>query len=570
MRVFNINFKFLIGLILTMIGSSLNLYVPILVGKAISLKEILISGTNNSIYILKIIILLLLTTILTSIGGYIISREGDKTIKEIREKVNTHLLYLPTSYFDNSISGQLSSRVINDVSIIKEFITIIIPQNLSGIITLFGALSILVYTDWKLTFVICISFPIYALLTIPVANINEKLIIILQSELSKLSGVVTEFLRNIRTVKLNNAESIVVKNINGYINNMYKISLRGDLINSVVAPLQSVISFGVILSIILYGGLRVNNGTLSMSSLVTIVMYLVQIIQPINTVSSFYTNFKECKGSLSKVSEIIQMSTENDIPFNMKLPSNYLVNSIRFENVSFSYENDLILKNVNIKFERNKKIAIVGPSGSGKTTIINLLTRLYTINIGGKIILNEDISSEDILIYDWRKLFGVVSQENTVLTGTIKDNLIFGLNYIPNNRELDDAIKASNLWDDIKDLPNGIETLVGEQGVQFSGGQRQRLQIARAYIKNPKVLILDEATSSLDPSTESLVSEALRKVMSGKMIVAVAHRLSTVMDADEIYFVDKHTILDHGKHSDLLSRLPEYKEFVKKQFGSIK
>lgn len=551
---------FLFGIALSLFGSISGMIIPLLIRKVIDLKSLLQNQISRPLFA-EIIAILVISTLTSAVSNFLISRSGDQQIAKIRNQIQSHLIRLPISYFNNHISGELASRVINDASVVKNFMTVVVPSNISSIVTVLGTFCILLFLDWKLTLVILLCFPLDALITIPLGKINEKLSIHSQSSLSKLTGASSESIRNVRAVKLNTAEKYILDQFNKLVNDLYKVSVKADAIYAITNPLQSLFTFIIVLSIIIYGGVRVSTGTLSTGTLVSFLIYFFQIVGPINTLAIFYADFKQARGATAKVNSIINIPGEDYAERHQPLTN--ISAPLILKNISFSYKNKLILDRITMKFPMNKKIAIVGPSGSGKSTIINILTRLYNPD-KGEIALGS-MKASDIDLYSWRNLFGVVTQENTIITGDIYENLIFGLTYTPSMHEIFTALRVANLFEDVSHMEQGIHTAIGEQGVKLSGGQRQRLQIARAFLKQSRFLILDEATSNLDSDSEQLVSKELTKLMSGKTIIAIAHRLSTVIDADTIYFLDHHKILDAGTHIELLQRLPAYKRFVTEQ-----
>ena len=549
-----------------MIGTGLGIVVPLFIKEIIDLKNITKSILSHS-FLIKFALILTGQTLLNAGGNFLISREGEKQIRNIRNLLQTHLIKLPISFFDNQDSGQLSSRVINDSVLVKNFVTGVIPEFITSLITTIGTFVVLLFLDWKMAILIFLIFPLDALFTIPVGNFEERITTKTQKSLSDLTGVVTESLRNIRAVKLNEAEKSSLSKFGNNLKKLYRLSVKNEAVYAVLSPLQDLVSFVLIVSVLLYGGYRVQQSTLTIGTLTSFLIYFYQVVGPINSIADFYTNYKQTKGAVAKIIEILKEKPEDYLAnSNSSLPlSPY---KLTIKNLYFSYGNKKVLENINMNFPSQQKIAIVGSSGAGKTTLINIITRLYEPT-SGSIILNERESNK-INLEQWRSLFGVVSQENYIISGTIYDNLVFGLKKLPSNREIMEAVEVANLTKFIASLKNGIEERVGEQGVKLSGGQRQRIQIARAYLKNPYFLILDEATSNLDAESEKKVSQALKEVMKGKTIIAIAHRLSTIVDSDKIYFLDNKTIVASGTHDELLNNFVKYRKFVKEQMLKVK
>ncbi|MDX8344166.1 ABC transporter ATP-binding protein [Rossellomorea sp. YZS02] len=555
-----INSKIIFGICINILGIVFNTLVPLAVKNFIDQNS---KGNIDLNWSYIIFILLLLQAIFTSIGTFMITREGDKQIADIRLKIKEHLLELPTSFFDNIKSGEISSRVINDTTSLRSFLTLHIPQMVNGVITISVSFIILMLLDWKLAILLCLIFPLHALIAIPIGKINEKIANRTQGSISKLIGYTSENLSNIRTIKLNNAEKGVYYKFKLEINNLYSLSVKADRVFAITQPIQRIFAIALIIVVILYGGFRVSQGTLTAGTLISFMIFLFQLIGPINSVADFYNNYKQAKGSTEKIFSIINTRVENDEKASLKIQSILKPYSLSLKNANFAYNDREILKNVNMSFNAGEKIAIVGATGSGKSTIINLITRLYPLK-KGMLDLNQQDATE-IKLDNWRSLFGVVSQENTIFTGSILDNLTFGLNYLPTEEKIQEALTVANLYEDIANLPNGVQTLIGERGLKLSGGQRQRLQIARAYLKDAAFLILDEATSSLDSYSEKIISDNLKNYLGNKTLISIAHRLSTIVDADRIYFLENNKIKDFGTHFELLQRVPKYKEFVEEQ-----
>ncbi|MCT3033273.1 ABC transporter ATP-binding protein [Pediococcus pentosaceus] len=564
LKLFKITTLFSIGLLLSVVGNFINLLIPLQIRRTIDLKKILDDPRSYQL-ILKLVCLLILGALIDAISEFLISREGDKQIANIRISIQKHLLGLPLSFFDENISGQLASRVINDASVVKNFMSQVIPSFINNLITLVGTIGILFYLDWKITCVVLISFPLFSLVAIPIGKITKTLSVDYQAQLGELNGTATESFQNIRSVKLNVAEKSILRKFSFNVNGLYKLSIKADVLNAVISPFQVLLSYGVVFAILVYGGIRVSIGTITVGTLVSVLIYFFQLMPALQAMSSFYSSYKQAIGSMQQVKKIISIPTENinNDSCDLVISNN---NSLRLQNVSFSYEDKKVLQEINMVFPQKAKIAIVGPSGAGKTTIINILTRLYPIS-SGQIVLGTT-NADEYSLTSWREMFSVVTQENSIISGSIKDNLIFGLPNPIEDDKLETALKAANLWNDIRKLPEGMETIVGENGVKLSGGQRQRLQIARTYLKDAQFVIFDEATSNLDADSEKLVTESMNKLTKEKTVIAIAHRLSTIIDSDLIFFLEDNKIQASGTHKKLIKSLPSYAKFVSEQMLS--
>lgn len=553
----------MIGTTIGIVSSASSLLIPMELKKVIDFKNIVQSSHNQMPIYLSIFILLFFSTISNSISSFVISREGDRQVKKIRIMVQNHLINLPLSFFDNEISGQLASRVVNDTGTIRQFMTQSVPSFIISIITTLGTTAFLVYLDWKMTFVVLLSGLILLVLAIPLGNITEKLSFHSQYEISNLNGLVTEEIQNIRFIKLNTAENQMLGKFNKTVQKIYNISIKNNIIASITDPLQTFITFGVLIATIMYGFYRVNNGTLSLGTLVSVVLYFFQMIPSLNSVMIFYSHYKQVKGSLNKIKELMELKDEKEIYNTYNASSVKEKNTTLFlKNASFYFGEKQVLKNINMTFENKQKIAIVGPSGSGKTTIINLITRLYPIKKGELLYGNKN--SNNINLVDWRNLFSVVTQENSINSGTIRDNLVLGMEDV-SDYEIEKSLQEAQLTEFIESLPSKINTNIGEHGVKLSGGQRQRLQIAHAILRKSPFIIFDEATANLDADSEMLVSKAMSNMKENRTVIAIAHRLSTIVDADKIYFVKEGTILACGNHIELKKSLPEYKNYIDEQ-----
>ena len=453
MKLLKITPRLIIGILLSIIASLLNLYIPLLVRQFINLKKFIWSGISEKVLILGLVIIIF-NLVISTTSDYLISSEGDRQVCRMRLMLQKKVFQLPQQYFDQQISGNLTSRIINDVNILRNFLATTIPTTVTGIITILGTVIIALFLDWKLTLLMLLVFPIDAAVTIPLGKISEKIANQTQSSLGALTGITSEGIKNIKTIKLNKAENDLVNKIVAEINNLFKLSLKSDRISAVIGPLQSMLSFCLILLIVLYGAIRVKTGDLSTGTLGAFMMYFFQVIGPINEVAMFYSDKKQMIGATQKVREIINKTPEEISSPPKTINALYDFNQLQLRNVDFAYNSIPILENINLEAHSNEKIALVGATGAGKSTLVNIITRLYPIN-KGKISLN-DKSYLDFSLEQWRGFFSVVLQENSILSGNIRTNLTLGLNRKVTDQELWDALAIVQLKEYVFQLSNPL------------------------------------------------------------------------------------------------------------------
>lgn len=558
-KLINCTPRFILGLFLSALGSVAGIFIPL------EIKVFVDSGKENAnldfSLLLPIIYLFIIQAILQISSEFVIYTNGENQIAKIRSKINKHILKLPMSFFSDESSSEIAGHVINDTNTVKDFMTIEYLSFFSGVITIIGSVFAIFSLDWKLSLMLLIIFPVMTLIIVPLGNIGGKYAQNIQTMVSNLISIASENYQHVKLIKSNVAEVFVAKIFDVKVKKLYKQSVKSDIIQSIVSPLGLIFLFGAIGIVFSYGGYRVSKGTLTVGTLMSFLIYIFQLLNPIGQFADFFTEYKKAQGAMSKLNDISNVKKECSIVDNNNLVLN--MSTIYMKNVSFSYGSHIILNKINLIIPKLKKLAIVGPSGAGKTTLINLIDRLYNPT-NGKILLGDlDISS--INLYRWRSLFSIVSQSNEIISGTIRDNLLFGLKYLPTDQQLLLALEKACLKDYVVSLPNELDTFVGEDGVKLSGGQKQRLQIARVYLKNTPYVILDEATSNLDPDTEKIVMDAINEFKKKKTVIIIAHRLATIQDADIIYFLDHHKITGRGTHKELVKQHPGYRRFVKEQ-----
>lgn len=503
--------------------------------------------------------------IISGISIYLLSYVGQKVVARLRDRMWMKLIRLPVSYFDKQSSGQTVSRVVNDTSIVRELITNHFPQFITGIISIIGAIIILLVMDWKMTLLMLTSVPITLAIMIPLGRKMAKISRGLQDETAIFTGNITQTLGEIRLMKSSTAEqNEEEKGLDG-IDKLLGYGLREARIFAMIGPTMYLIMMVVIVMIIAYGGMRVASGTMSTGSLVAFLLYLFQIIMPITSFAMFFTQLQKAIGATERIIDILEEPLEDGQDgIEMDISSK----PITINNVSFSYSaEESVLENISLEAQPGQMIALAGPSGSGKTTLFGLLERFYE-PVAGEIKIG-DTPIQQISLKSWRSQIGYVSQESAMMAGTIRENLCYGL-------EDSKSIADEKLWEVAKmayadqfiaDFPKGLDTEVGERGVKLSGGQRQRIAIARAFLRDPKILMMDEATASLDSQSEGIVQQALTRLMEGRTTFVIAHRLSTIVDADQIIFIEKGQVTGIGTHSELTQSHDLYREFAEQQLA---
>jgi ATP-binding cassette subfamily B protein AbcA/BmrA len=547
------------GLISSVITMLVGLSIPLLTRE-------LVDGFSVEAWSTTLIVILAVVFIVQAladgIATYLLAAVGQKIVARLREMMWFKLIRLPISYFNKHKSGESVSRVVNDTSIVKDLISQHFPQFITGIITIVGALIILLIMDWKMTLLMLIAVPVTLIVMMPLGRRMAKVSRGLQDETADFTGEIQQTLGEARLMKASTAEKEEeAKGLKG-IRNMYNFGLKEAKIYALIGPFMSTVMMLVIVVIIGYGGIRVAEGTMSTGSLVAFLLYLFQIIMPVTSFALFFTELQKGKGATERIIHILEEPEENG---QEGLEKDIAGQPIKVSDVSFAYENEFVLEDISFTARPGEKVAFAGPSGGGKTTLFGLIERYYEPTEGE--ILIGDIPISKLSLASWRSQIGYVSQESAMMAGTIRDNLTYGL-------ENADDISEARLWEVakmafadqfIKSFPAELDTKVGERGVKLSGGQRQRINIARAFLRDPKILMLDEATASLDSQSEHAVQGALTRLMRGRTTFVIAHRLSTIVDADKIIFIEKGRITGSGTHEELSQNHPLYREFAEQQ-----
>ncbi|MBT2762684.1 ABC transporter ATP-binding protein [Paenibacillus sp. ISL-20] len=548
----------IIAILVSAISTVAGLFIPLYTKELIDIVSI----KNLDLEQLgKIGIVFILQTITSGVSIYLLNKLGEQILSSLRKKLLEKLLFLPVSYYDNNKTGETISRVISDTSIIKSLISEHMSNFLTGMISVAGSIIILLYLDFKMTLVILSTIPLISLILLPLNNKIFKISKALQAETAQFTTKLTQVLSEIRTVKSCNAEKKELEEGVKSIRKLFNFGLRESKIQALIVPIMFFIMMLILMSILAYGGLRVSSGTMSAGELIAFIMYLLQLLFPINQIVGFLTKFQKANGASERLITMLQTKEEDHLAGSELQYSNSPIN---INNVSFHHNaGEPVLKDINIHIKEGSVTAFVGPSGAGKTTLFSIIERYYEPTNGTIWFGPTTINS--FTIESWRKQIGYVSQESPLIDGSIRHNICYGLERPVTDDELSAVTKMSFAEEFINKLPDGFDTEVGERGVKLSGGQRQRIAISRALLRNPGILMLDEATSSLDSKTEAIVQEALKNLMKGRTTLVIAHRLSTVIDADNIIFIENGVITGSGTHSELFSKHSLYREFATQQ-----
>lgn len=518
----------------------------------------------NAERITLLVVAIIVQALASGFSIYLLNRIGQSVVAGIRDQLWKKLLVLPVSYFDDHPSGETVSRMTNDTTVVKGLISEHLSNFVTGIISIVGSMIVLFVLDWKMTLLMFTAIPLSVLILMPLGKKMHKISKGMQDETASFTAVLQQVLTEIRLVKASNAEALEYQNGQKGIQKLFQFGLKEAKIQALIAPLMSFVMMALLVLILGYGGMRVSSGALTAGALVAFIMYLFQIIMPMAQLASFFTQFQKATGATERIISILDSVEEEDA----KQPVQNMSQSISVDHLNYSYNNgEQVLKDISFNVEAGKVTAIVGPSGSGKTTLFSLFERFYkpqegSISIGGT-------SINDFTLLSWRSQIGYVSQESPIVSGTIRDNICYGIDRDITDEELNQVAKMAYADQFISELPNGYDTEVGERGMKLSGGQRQRIAIARAFLRNPKILMLDEATSSLDSKSEKVVQQALNHLMKGRTTIVIAHRLSTVIGSDQIIFLEKGKITGSGTHKELYNTHSLYREFAEQQLHKL-
>ncbi len=555
-----------ISILLNIVSVAASLFIPILVGKAIDAMI----GPNDVdfIYITIIILQIVLTAALSAlsqlVSGVINNKVTFKIVRDIRKIAFAKISKTPLSVIDTHKSGDILSRIISDVDTFADGLLMGFKQLFSGVLTIIGTLVLMLYINWKISLIVILATPVSLLVARFIANSTHDMFMLQSKTKGEQTGFIDEIIENQKTIKAFSAEQSSILKFNEINERLNKYSLKAIFFSSMVNPSTRLINSVIYASICLFGAISViNNPLFTIGGLTALLSYSSQYANPFNEISSVISELHNSIVCAKRTFEFIDFQEEtqtDDYPILSNANGN-----VEFINVDFSYEpSKPLIKNLNLTVLPGQQVAIVGPTGSGKTTLINLLMRFYDTTNGRIKIDGADITK--VSRESLRENFGMVLQETWLKKGTIRDNIAFGCP-TATEEQIIAAAKATHAHNFIKRLPNKYDTMIDEGGAGLSEGQKQLLCITRVMLSDPSILILDEATSSIDVMTEMFVNKSFKKLMKGRTSFVVAHRLSTIKESDIILVLKDGNIIEKGSHTELLNKKGFYYDLYNSQFA---
>ena len=557
----------LLALLSAVISVSLTLYIPVLTGQAVD--NIIDAGIVNFENILQILIYIAVgivgVTVFQWIMNYFTNIISYKTVRDLRREIFDKFNSVPLSYIDSHPHGDLISRVINDVDAVGDGLTQMFLQLFSGIVTIVGTLIFMLMIDWRIALAVVILTPLSLFVAAFIGKLSHKRFSEQQLLQGEISSYVEEHVGNQRIVKAFSYENRAIEDFEKLNTKLYDVGFKAQFAGALANPSTRFVNAMVYAAVGIFGALTAISGSLTVGQLSCFLTYANQYTKPFNEVTGVLTQLQTAIAAAGRVFDVLE--AENETPDSPESPKiSECKGNVKIENVSFSYkkENPLI-RNFSLDVKSGSKVAIVGPTGCGKTTFINLLMRFYETDSGKISIDRVDIKS--LSRDNLRRQFGMVLQESWLFCGTIMENLRYG-NENATDEEIISAAKAAYAHSFIRRMPDGYNTVISEGGGNLSQGQKQLLCIARAMLTNPAILVLDEATSSIDTLTEIRVQKAFAKMMKGKTSFVVAHRLSTIKESDVILVMKDGNIIEQGNHEELLKKGGFYSTLYNSQFAA--
>lgn len=558
-------FRFSVALFSLLATSGLGLVYPLVVSEIIDAVSVAHNRDRLNALTFGLIGLFALTAVFSFARFYLLAYTGERVVADLRTELYNHLMKLPFAFYASRRVGELTSRLASDVTVMQTVTTGSLGELLRGVIILVGGITIITIKSPRLTLMMLAIIPAVVVAAHVFGRYVQRLSTKVQDGLADASAVLEETLSGIRIVQSFARETYERGRYSERINGAFLLAIRRAVANGGLAAFVVLVVYGGIVMVLWYGSGMVAEGQLSPGELIAFVLYTFIVGGAIGGASELYGQFRSALGATRRVFELLDTEPEiKDSPDAKPLKN--VTGNVRVCDVGFCYPGDRsvpVLFNVSIDAKPGEIIALVGPSGAGKSTLVSLIPRFYDVTSGSVHV--DDLDVRTVRLADLREAIGIVPQETTLFSGTIRENIAYG-KLDADDGEIEQVARAAHAHEFITDFPDGYQTIVGEKGVKLSGGERQRVAIARALLKDPRILILDEATSSLDSESERLVQDALETLMQGRTTFVIAHRLSTVRRADRIIVLDNGRVVEEGTHQSLLVSGGLYKQLHDIQF----
>ena len=564
--------EIIIVFVLASLGTIFTIIGPKILGNATTevyngvLAKINKTGGIDFTKLNKILLILLMLYIISFIFNYLsnflTTKISWKYTSDLRKKVNRKMEKLPLKYFDIKSHGELLSLLTNDIDKISQNLSNVLSDIISCIVAVIGIIIMMFTINVSMTFIILLILPFSLLLSAFIANKGQKYFVKGQEELASTNSSVEELLRNHNVIKVFNAEEKIYKEFNKKNDSLSKNTLKSNFIGSILEPVMMLIGNLNYVIIGVVGGIFVIKGRITVGNIQSFITYAKNFTNPIGNLASIMAELQGMIAASERVFNYLEEEEEIEVSNPIKLDN--VKGNIEFKNVNFGYEDNTIIKDFSAKVSSGKKIAIVGPTGSGKTTLVKLLMRFYEIESGE--ILLDGVNIKDVTREDLRKNIAMVLQDTWLYKDTIMENIRYG-SLDKTDDEVIKASKEARSHHFVQTLPNGYNMVVNEEVNNISEGEKQLLTIARAILKDPKVLILDEATSNVDTRTEQLIGKAMDTLMKGRTSFIIAHRLSTIKNADLILVLKDGVVIEKGTHTELLNKNGFYASLYNSQFN---
>lgn len=561
--------QLIVTFLMIMTSGLLGLMVPFLIGKAVDamfLGKSLVDFKNLKIIVLTLLAIYILDNLLVFLQEYLVAGISQRLVFNLREDLFKKLQLLPIIFFDKNPHGEIMSRLSNDIDNISTTISQTTVQFMSSAVNILGSLVMMLYLSPLMTLASMVTIPLVYLLTRVIANKTRTLFREQQKTLGTLNAHIEETIGGIHVIKAFNNEEKVINEFIEQNNILRDVGVKAQIWSGFIMPIMNVINnfgFGVIAIV---GGTMAVRGMISVGVIASFISYSKQFTRPLNELANTFNTLQSGIAGAERVFEILDEEEMRKDEINAIAKEN-IKGDVEFKHVTFEYKKgEPVLKDISFKVKHGTNIALVGPTGAGKTTIVNILTGFYEIPSGE--ILIDGINIRDYKKDNLRKIFGMVLQDTYLFSGSIKENIKYG-NLEATDDEIKKAAQLARADDFISKLPNGYDTILNEGGTNLSQGQRQLLAISRAVLSNPSILILDEATSSVDTRTELKIQEAMVNLMENRTTFIIAHRLSTIKDADIIMVIDHGQIVEAGNHDQLIERKGHYYNLHMSQFANL-